>query len=257
MQINASHCVVLTLLVLLYVAFGRLARLHDRLSAAGAGVAVGGFLAFCLFYQVVPLRVSAYLAAPLAFLGTVSTGSILSARSLAPCRSLAQVGFSLFVIAVLVKSQISEPLTVSQNWRDIGLFIERAFPEGTRVWVGGGVADCCSGIFRPVRCRREGFSMKGLESGRLVAVEGFFKDDDEKNRLREDLPENVRFVTMPLRINYQRVFFVPPTPPRIRSTSVDNRPLNPWVSDASRMILACWQSRWAMATFSVPNMPRR
>ena len=232
MQINAPHCVVLALLVLLYVAFGRLARVHDRLSAAGVGVAVGGFLAFCLFYQVVPLRVSAYLAAPLAFLGAVSTGSILSARSLAPCRSLAQIGFSLFVIAVLVKSQISEPLTASQNWRDIGLFIERAFPEGTRVWVGGRYGRLLQWNLSSRKMPEGGILDEGgLESGRLVAVEGFIKDDDEKNRLRwEDLPENVRFVTIPLRINYQRIFFVPPTSRGIRSISVDNRPLNPWVS---------------------------
>jgi hypothetical protein len=66
-----------------------------------------------------------------------------------------------------------------------------------------------------------------LGNGSLVAVEGFFKDDDHKSRLRwEDLPENVRFVTIPLRINYQRVFFLPPTLRGISSVSLDDRPLS-------------------------------
>ena len=233
MQINAPHCVVLALLVLLYVAFGRLARVHDRLSAAGVSVAVGGFFTFCLFYQVVPLRVSAYLAAPLAFLGAVFDGfDTFSAFSgtlsfACPNRILSVRDRCLSEVP-----DFAEPLTASQNWRAIGLFIERAFPEGTRVWVGGRYGRLLQWNLSSRKMPEGGILDEGgLESGRLVAVEGFIKDDDEKKRLRwEDLPENVRFVTIPLRINYQRIFFVPPTSRGIRSISVDNRPLNLWVS---------------------------
>ena len=114
MQINALLSVVLTLLVLLYVTLGRFARASDRLSVGGVGAAILGFLAFCLFCKVVPIRVSAYMAAPLAFLGAILAGSALSARPLMPFRSFAQIGFSLFVIAALEKSKISEPLIASQ-----------------------------------------------------------------------------------------------------------------------------------------------
>ncbi len=43
-------------------------------------------------------------------------------------------------MAALGKSQISEPLIAKQNWRDIAVFIERAFPQGTRVWMGDKLA---------------------------------------------------------------------------------------------------------------------
>ena len=230
MEINALLFVVLTLLALLYVAFGRFARASDRLSVAGVGAAVLGFLAFCLFCKVVPIRVSAYMAAPLAFVGTVLVGSALSSRFLMPFRSFAQIGFSLFVMAALGKSQISEPLIASQNWREIAVFVERAFPEGTRVWVGGRYRGLLQWNLSSRSLPEQGTLDQGaLGSGRLVAVEGFFKDEDEKKRLHwKDLPEGVRYVTIPLHKNYQRVFFFPPTPRGIASVSVDNRSLNPY-----------------------------
>jgi hypothetical protein len=231
MQINALLVLVLTFLVLLYVAFGRFARASDRLSVAGVGAAVLGFLAFCLFCKTVPIRVSAYMAAPLAFLCAVLVGSTLSARSLMPFRSFAQIGFSLFVMAALGKSQISEPLIAKQNWRDIAVFIERAFPQGTRVWMGDKYGRLLQWNLASRNMPEQGsLDEVALGSGRLVVVEGLFKDDDEQKRLRwKDLPEGVRYVTIPLRKNYQRVFFFPPTPRGIASISVDNRTLNPCV----------------------------
>ena len=231
-NINGWHLVVLTLLLLSYVAFGRFARRPERLSAAGVGVAVSGFLAFCLLFKVVPLRAGAYLAAPFAFLATILIGSLLAARSLVPFGPFVHIGFSLVMIAVLGKCQISEPLIVGQNWRDIGLLIERAFPKETRVWVGGRYGRLLQWNLSSRKMPEGGILDKGaLANGSLVAVEGFIKEDDRKSRLRwEELPENVRFVTIPVRINYQRVFFLPPTPRGISSVTVDDRPLNPSVT---------------------------
>jgi hypothetical protein len=197
---------LLTFLVLLYVAFGRFARASDRLSVAGVGAAVLGFLAFCLFCKAVPIRVSAYMAAPLEFLCAVLVGSALSARSLVPFRSFAQIGFSLFVMAALGKSQISEPLIAKQNWRDIAVFIERAFPQGTRVWMGEKYGRLLQWNLASRNMPEQGsLDEVALGSGRLVVVEGMFKDDDEQKRLRwKDLPEGVRYVTIPLRKNYQK-----------------------------------------------------
>jgi hypothetical protein len=39
-----------------------------------------------------------------------------------------------------------------------------------------------------------------------------------------DLPEGMRYVTILLRTNYQKVLFSPPAPRGIASGSVDNRP---------------------------------
>lgn len=62
-------------------------------------------------------------------------------------------------------------------------------------------------------------------------MEGFSKSTDEQQRFRwEDLPQGVRFVTIPLAVNYQRVFFMPPRRHGIASISVNNQRLEPHVS---------------------------
>jgi hypothetical protein len=134
-------------------------------------------------------------------------------------------------MAALGKSQISEPLIAKQKWRDIAVFIERAFPQGTRVWMGEKYGRLLQWNLASRNMPEQGsLDEVALGSGRLVVVEGMFKDKEGQKRLRwKDLPEGVRYVTIPLRRNYQRVFFFPPTPRGIASISVDNRTLNPCV----------------------------
>ena len=63
-----------------------------------------------------------------------------------------------------------------------------------------------------------------MDEGKLVAVEGYTKSADKDRRFRwEDLPENVRFVTSPIGLNYHRVFFVPPRESRIASVRVNDQ----------------------------------
>ena len=62
-------------------------------------------------------------------------------------------------------------------------------------------------------------------------MEGFIRPSDEQQRFRwEDLPQGVRFVTIPLSLNYQRIFFVPPEPYGIASVSANNQRLEPQVA---------------------------
>jgi hypothetical protein len=233
LQPNAFLFVLISVLVLAYISFGRFAHRSDRVATTGIIAAAMTFLAFCLFFQAVPIRVSAYIAAPLAFVSTVVVGSALSARTLVPFRPLVQTAFTLLAIGALWRSEISEPLIPRQNWRDIAIFIERAFPAGTRVWM---VANYGALLLRwnlASRNRPETGTVDqyALSTGRLVAVEGIFGYQHEGSRLRwEDLPEGVRFVTFPLLVNYQRVFFFPPASRGIASVSVSDHQIPFFVS---------------------------
>jgi hypothetical protein len=90
-QIEALALVLIALVALLYVAFGRFAARFDRFTLAGVAAAILGFLAFCLYCKTVPARVVSYIAAPLAFLTAIMTGSLLSIRALTPIRPFVDV----------------------------------------------------------------------------------------------------------------------------------------------------------------------
>ncbi len=231
LQFNTLRFVLIVLVLVLYIAFGRFALSSDRLSCAGVAVAIFGFLAFCLFCKAVPIRVTGYLAAPLAVVTLVVTGSALSARALAPVRPFVAIGFSLLALGGLWKTELEKPLIARQNWRDIAVFVERAFPRGTRAWVGGRYGGLLQWNLSSRQMPEQGALDQGaLSSGKLLAVEGFFKASDEKMRLRwQDLPGGVRYVTIPLLFNYQRVFFSPPVPRGIASVSVSDRRLAPFI----------------------------
>jgi asparagine N-glycosylation enzyme membrane subunit Stt3 len=92
----------------------------DRLTLAGVAAAILGFLAFCLYCKTVPVRVAAYMAAPLAFLAGLMTGSVLSIRMLAPVRPFIDVLFTVFVAVILWKSEVSQPLSPGADWRGLG-----------------------------------------------------------------------------------------------------------------------------------------
>jgi hypothetical protein len=231
LEINALRFVLIVSVLVLYIAFGRFARSSDRVSCAGVAAAILGFLAFCLFCKTVPIRVTGFLAAPLAVLSLVVTGSALSARPLAPFRPFFAIGFSLLVLGGLWKTELEVPLIARQDWRDIAIFVERAFPDKTRLWIGGRYAGLLQWNLSSRRMPEQGpLDHDALSNGKLIAVEGFFKTSDERSRLQwQDLPDGVRYVTIPLLFNYQRVFFFPPAPRGIASMSVSDRGLAPFV----------------------------
>jgi hypothetical protein len=231
-QIEALTFVLIALVALLYVAFGRFAARCDRLTLAGLAAAILGFRAFCLYCKTVPARVVSYMAAPLAFLTALMTGSVLSTRALAPIRPFLEVLFGVFVAVILWKSEISQPLFPSADWRGLGVLIERAFPKEMSIWISEKYrAQLQWNLSSRAKPEQGPLDHDALGNGRLIAVEGFVSPSDEQKRFGwEDLPQGVRFVTVPLAMNYQRVFFMPPGPHRISAISVNNQRLEPQVS---------------------------
>ncbi|HEY5704179.1 MAG TPA: hypothetical protein VIS96_01240 [Terrimicrobiaceae bacterium] len=231
-QIEALALVLLALVALLYVAFGRFAARFDRLTLAGVAAAILGFLAFCLYCKTVPLRVASYMAAPLAFLATLMTGSVLSTRMLAPVRPFVEVLFTVFVAVILWKSEVSQPLMPSKDWRGLGVLIERAFPKEVSIWISENDRTLLQwNLSSRAKPERGALDYDALGNGRLIAVEVFSKPGDEQQRFRwEDLPQGVRFVTIPLAVNYQRVFFMPPRRHGIASISANNQRVDVEVS---------------------------
>ena len=231
-QIGAVTFVLVALITLLYLAFGRFAPRFDRLTLAGVAVAMLGFLAFCLYCKTVPTRVAVFMAAPLAFLAALMTGSLISTRKLAPVRPVIDMLFTAFVAVTLWKSEISGPLIPSIDWRGVGILIERAFPKDMTVWIWERNRTLLQwNLSSRVKPQAGALDVEALGDGRLIAVEGSLKPSDEQERFRwEDLPQGVRFVTIPLAVNYQRIFFTPPRRHGIASVSVDNARLEPRVS---------------------------
>ena len=231
-QIEALTLVLIALVVLLYVAFGRFAARFDRLTLAGVAAAILGFLAFCLYCKTVPVRIVVYVAAPLAFLTALMTGSLLSIRMLAPVRPFVDVLFTVFVAAILWKSEVRQPLIPTADWRGLGALIERAFPKEMSIWISENYRTLLQWSLSS-RAKPEGrpLDYDALGNGRLLAVEGFIRPSDEQQRLRwEDLPQGVRFVTIPLSLNYQRIFFMPPRAHGIASVSANHQRLEPQVA---------------------------
>ena len=231
-QIEALTLVLIALVALLYVAFGRFVARFDRLTLAGIAAAILGFLAFCLYCKTVPVRVAVSMAAPLAFLAALVTGSVLSTRMLAPVRPFVETIFSVFVAVILWKSEVVQPLMPSADWRGIGVLIERAFPKEMRIWISERYRNQLQwNLASRTKPEPGALDYDALGNGRLVVVEGFLRPSDEQQRFRwEDLPQGVRFVTIPLVMNYQRVFFTPPGRHGIASISVNNQKLEPQVS---------------------------
>ena len=220
--------VLLVLAALLYVAFARFATTADRLSFAAVTVSIAAFLAFCLYCKIVPARVASYLGGPLAFLALLVTGSILTSRSLTPLRPLSDVCFTALVVLALVKSEAAQPFIPRSDWRTLGVLIERAFPSDTRIsMVGDNPALLQWNLSTRIKPEAGAVDRESISDGKLVAVEGYTKSADQDRRFRwEDLPENVRFVTSPIGLNYHRVFFVPPRNSRIASVRVNDQQID-------------------------------
>ena len=231
-HIEALGLILIALIALLYVSFARFATRFDRFTVAGVAGAVLGFVAFCLYCKTVPARVAVSMAAPLAFLTALMTGSLISTRVLAPFRAFLEVLFTVLVAVILWRSEVSRPLIPSIDWRGIGVLIERAFPKDITVWIWERNRTLLQwNLSSRVKPQAGVLDNEALGNGRLVAVEGTAKPSDEQERFRwENLPRGVRFVTIPLVVNYQRVFFTPPGQHGIASISANNQRVEPRVS---------------------------
>ncbi len=218
-EFDAQAFILLAVTALLYVGFGRFAPKCDRISFAGVTLSVLAFLAFCLYCRIVPQRVASFLAAPLAFLTVLAAGSLLTSKSLAPVRLYGDVLFTVLAVVVLLKSEVVQPSVARADWRSLGVLIERAFPRDIRIWMAGDSPELLRwNLSSRAKPEVDALDREAMNEGKLVAVEGFTKPEDEGRRFRwDDLPEGVRFVTSPISLNYHRVFFAPPSQSRIAS----------------------------------------
>jgi hypothetical protein len=228
-EMGAQPFILLAVGGLLFVSFGRFAPKSDRISFAGVTISILAFLAFCLYCRIVPLRVASYIAAPLAFLTVLVIGSILTSKSLAPVRPYGDVLVTALAAMVMLKSEVGQPLIARADWRDLGVLLERAFPKDMRIWMTGDSPALLQwNLSSRAKPEVDTFDRQALTEGKLVAVEAFTKTPDEERRFGwDDLPEEVRFVTSPIALNYHRVFFVPPKHSGIDWITVNDQATEP------------------------------
>ena len=224
-EVGALSFVLIILGALLYLAFARFATPADRLSFAAVTVSMAAFLAFCLYCKIVPARVASFLGGALAFLALLVTGSILTSRSLASLRPFTDLCFTALVVVAIWKSEVAQPLIPRSDWRALGVLIERAFPSDTRIsMVGDNPTLLQWNLSTRAKPQVDAVDRQSMSDERLVVVEAYTKTADDYRRFRwEDLPENVRFVTSPISLNYHRIFFVPPRESRIASVRVNDQ----------------------------------
>jgi hypothetical protein len=223
-QIGPVFFLITLLLFLLFMMFGQFARRSDRQAAAGVAACFLGMMAFLLFLESVPIRVSAFLAGPLAFLATVMTGSVLAAKALVPVRPLVIVGFTALAGTVLWKAGIKEPLLPRQNWADVAQVVERAFPADMPLWTIKKYAKLMRPYLPEHRIEEGELEGAAFAGGNLLVFDSAFKGGPDRARFAWDtLPAGVRYITAPLLINYHRLFFLPPTSRGIHKADVAGR----------------------------------
>ena len=168
---------------------------------------------------------ASYIAAPSAFLTLLVTGSVLTSRSATPLRPFSDVCFTALVVVALLKLEVAQPLVPRSDWRTLGVLIERAFPRDLGIWMAGDNPALLQwNLSTRTKPEAGAFDRRLMSEGKLVTVEAYTKSSDEQKRFHwEDLPENVRFVTSPISLNYHRVFFVPPRDSGIASVRVNDQ----------------------------------
>lgn len=226
-KIGPPAFTIALILALLFVMFGRFARLADRRAVAGVAFGLLGTLAFLFFLKSAPIRVSAFTAGPIAFLATVMLGSVMSARSLVPLRPFVLAGFTAFAGYALWNAKSSEPLIPRQNWEEAARVVERAFPEKPRLWVGKKYGKLIQWYLPESEILVGDLDRDLLVEGKLMAFDAHFKGGMERYQfIWGEIPDTLRYVTFPLLVGYQRLFFVPPADRGISRAEVDGREIS-------------------------------
>lgn len=228
---NSLVVAALIAILALFMLLPRPGLASDRRAATAIFAILVVFLAFCFLQKSPPIRIAAFLAAPLAFLSAMALGSALAMRELLAFRPVPQVALAVVGIALIWKTDPTEALVPQQNWRQVGALIDTSFPGNERLWVAGRYNRLLEWNLHPRRSVEKGpMDWDALKQGRLIAVEGFFKNGDMSKRWTlDEIPDGVRFVTVPLLVNYQRVYFTPPDAKGIVSISAAGRPVSPEV----------------------------
>jgi len=175
MQINALLVLVLTFGAALRCFRGASTSIRPPFGC-GSGAAVLGISRFCLFCQKPSQSRQRFMAAPLAFLGPSGGFGAFGAALLAPFVHLPKSD-SLSSCCFGEVPDLPRPLIAKSAWRDIAVFIERAFPQGTRVWMGDKLAALLQwNLLRRGKPCERGVPMRvELGSGRLVVVRDCLK----------------------------------------------------------------------------------
>ncbi len=215
--------------VLAFVAAARFAPAWERLTVGVVATGVVAVAAFFLMIGVVPLRTAAFLGGPEAVIGVILTGSLLGAKVFRSIKPLLHVGLALFAVVVFAGMTAGEPLLPRQNWKAIGVFLERAFPAEARLWAPKNYGKLVMWNLRDRRPLESGKKdTAAFLEGQLVTIDAEFNTWAEERRPgRLDFPSDVRFVTFPLLINYHRVYFMPPEPTGVISVTAGGISLIP------------------------------
>ncbi len=229
---NSLVVAALIAILALFMLIPRSGLASDRRAATAIFAILVVFLVFCFLQKSPSIRIAAFLAAPLAFLSAMALGSALAMRELLAFRPVPQVALAMVGIVLIWKTDPTDALVPQQNWRQVGALIDTAFPGDERLWVAGRYNRLLEWNLHPRRSVEKGpMDWDALKQGRLIAVEGFFKNGDMSKRWTlDEIPDGVRFVTVPLLVNYQRVYFTPPDAKGIVSISTAGRPVTPEVS---------------------------
>ncbi|GAB4164437.1 MAG: hypothetical protein Fur0032_00290 [Terrimicrobiaceae bacterium] len=183
----------------------------------------------CFFFLVgsVPMRSATFLAGPLGFLAVSTTGGWLNARPVGAWRGPLATACSVIILALVLLTRLHEPLIPRQDWRNIGLVIERALPADTKVWVDPDYDEVLQWN-RPGRPKTAGdeLSPRRFLGGNFAAVDAQIHNWAADQRPGwHQLPGGIRFVTFPLLINFQRLFFLPPEQRGIHEVTWNGEPI--------------------------------
>jgi len=212
--INVGPAALMSVLavVMAFVAAARFVPAWARLTVGVVAAGLAGMAAFFLLIGAVPFRTAAFLGGPQAVIAITVIGSVFGATAFRSIKPLLHVGFAVMAVGILGRLDAGEPLIPRQNWRDMGIFLERAFPGQTRLWASksyGKLIEWNLGDRRPLESGEK--DAAAFLGGRLVMVDAEFNSWGEDRRPGwGDFPDGFRFVTFPLLHNYHRVFFMPP-----------------------------------------------
>lgn len=216
----AAFMTVLTL-VMAFAAAARCVPAWARLTVGVVAAGLVGMAAFFLLIGAVPFRTAAFLGGPQAVIAITVTGSVLGATVFRSIKPLLHVGFAVLAVGILSQLDAGEPLLPRQNWKAIGIFVERAFPDEMRLWASknyGKLIEWNLADRRPLESGK--MDTAAFLGGQLVTIDAEFNSWGEERRPGwGDFPAGFRFVTFPLLLNYHRVYFMPPAPTGVISVT--------------------------------------
>lgn len=204
----------LTAAICLVVAFFRHPRNRATVSAClVASAAVFGFLIYCLHIQTPPMRVTAFLAGPAAVAIAFWFSMIYRNPRLVSLRPILCLGVAALLWTGGQRVYRAYEFYPTQDWLMAGRMIEAVAPEGGKVWFPGEYEPHSAAYLNAAQHQLIDAPLPppAVLHRELVLFDNTFrkKSDGPVPLTSNDLPETIRYVTIPLRFNYHRIFFFP------------------------------------------------